>query len=387
MRLIRVAVLASVVLLGLSTGACAKATRTTSAAPLVIGADLELSGAYATIGTTYERALQLRVDQVNADGGVDGRQLSLEIRDNRSDPTVAVADINAFAADTGVAGVVLGGCRECEEAVGKVIDEKELPVISLAPGGGLAAGPKRRYLFQLGPNPDDSVTVLATLVHSADIKSVALLTTDDTSGDNAHAAVLALKQRSGLTITGEQRFRSTDTDLTQPVRAAVAKNPAALVVSAFPGQAALVAKSARDQGYTGQLLFDAMAAGDLFLKGADATALEKSLMAAPQALVIDDVVATTPAKTARKQWFADYTSKYGGFSGYSTYAADAVRLLTDATHGAGGTARAKLREALENALFDGLSGPVRFTPDNHTRQMASGLSAVVARSGRWRLVG
>ena len=34
-----------------------------------------------------------------------------------------------------------------------------------------------------------------------------------------------------------------------------------------------------------------------------------------QILAIDDVIATTPAKAARKQWFRDYTSRYGSYSG------------------------------------------------------------------------
>jgi branched-chain amino acid transport system substrate-binding protein len=110
-------------------------------------------------------------------------------------------------------------------------------------------------------------------------------------------------------------------------------------------------------------------------------------MVAPQALVIDDVVATTPAKTARKRWFDDYTSKYGGFSGYSTYAADAVRLIVDAVHTAGGPEHRKMRDIMEDTAFDGISGQVRFTPDNHSGMMSQALISVVARSGRWRLFG
>ena len=158
-------------------------------------------------------------------------------------------------------------------------------------------------------------------------------------------------------------------------------------MAAFPAQAMLVAKTARDAGYTGRLFFDATAAGDLFLDGSAATATEGATMVAPQTLVIDDVVATTPAKTARKRWFDDYTSKFGGFSGYSTYAADAVDLLVGAVRTAGGPQHRKMRDIMEDSAFDGLSGQVRFTPDNHSGMMSQGLTSVVARSGRWRLLG
>ena len=52
---------------------------------IVIGADLELSGPGATVGKVYAQALQLRVEQVNHEGLLGNRKLTLVIRDNRSD--------------------------------------------------------------------------------------------------------------------------------------------------------------------------------------------------------------------------------------------------------------------------------------------------------------
>ena len=49
-----------------------------------------------------------------------------------------------------------------------------------------------------------------------------------------------------------------------------------------------------------------------------------------QTMVIDDVIATTPAKAARKQWFRDYTARCGSYYGISSFAADALQLITDA---------------------------------------------------------
>ncbi len=54
---------------------------------------------------------------------------------------------------------------------------------------------------------------------------------------------------------------------------------------------------------------------------------------------------------------------------------------------AGGPQHRKMRDIMEDSAFDGLSGQVRFTPDNHSGMMSQGLTSVVARSGRWRLLG
>jgi len=388
-RLIRVATVASMALLPLLATACqASGEAAADTSPIVIGADLELSGVNAIIGNTYARALQLRVDQLNAQGGVSGRHITLVTKDNRSDPSLSVANVSALAAEPGLAGIVMGACSECLHGVAKIIDNAKVPTVSLAPATG-AARPvsDRRFVFKLGPSAEDSAAALATELRGAGVHRVALLSTDDVNGADAVSALTTQMTKVNATVVSQQLFRATDTDLSQPVHTAVGHGPDALVVSAFPAQAALVAKSARDAGYTKKIFFDATAAGDLFFSGSAASRADDIVMVAPQALVIEDVVATTPAKIARKRWFSDYTSKYGTFSGYSSYAADAVRLIADAVRGAGGTEHQRMRDIMETAAFDGLSGQIQFTPNNHAGIMPQSWTTVVARAGRWRLLG
>ena len=109
-------------------------------------------------------------------------------------------------------------------------------------------------------------------------------------------------------------------------------------------------------------------------------------MVAPQSLVIEDVIANTPAKTDRRNWFNAYTSKYGGFSGYSLYAADATQIIANVFASTSGGDHQQLRDALENTQFDGVSGPLRFTPGQHSGLMPQALTAVVAQDNRWRLL-
>lgn len=379
---------ASLALLPLSGTACQAEGTAADTSPIVIGADLELSGVDAAIGTTYSRALQLRVDQLNAQGGVDGRRVELSIKDNRSDPAISSANVNGFAADHTVAGIVMGACSSCVAGVARTVDGAKVPTVTLAPARQTVEPvTERRYVFKLGPDPDDSAASLAARLRTAGVKRVAVLSTDDVNGSEAVAAYSGQLSHGGPTVVSQQLFRITDIDLTQPVRGALAHTPDALVVSAFPAQAAMVAKSARDAGYTRQIFFDATAAGEVFLDGPGADATTGAIMVAPQSLVIDEVIATSPARIARKRWFADYTAKYGAFSGYSTYAADAVTLIVEAVRKAGRVARAKMRDAMEGAAFDGLSGQIRFSPTNHSGVLPQALTTVVARAGRWRLLG
>src|SRR5690349_805746 len=107
-------------------------------ADIVIAADLELSGPDADVGSTYERALQLEVSQINQAGGVlGGRKLTLDIKDNRSDPGVSVSNVNAFTSEN-VAALIMGVCSDCAKAVSKALDDKGIPTVSLAPATDIA---------------------------------------------------------------------------------------------------------------------------------------------------------------------------------------------------------------------------------------------------------
>jgi branched-chain amino acid transport system substrate-binding protein len=102
---------------------------------------------------------------------------------------------------------------------------------------------------------------------------------------------------------------------------------------------------------------------------------------------MDDVIATTPAKAARKQWFEDYTARFGAYHGQSSFAADALSLVAAAVNRAGTTDRAALRNVLESIETDGLSGPLRVTPANHSALVPQALELHIVKGGRWRLRG
>jgi branched-chain amino acid transport system substrate-binding protein len=218
----------------------------------------------------------------------------------------------------------------------------------------------------------------------AKVKRVAVLYAGDLYGRGGEAAMASELTKAGIALTASNHVRPTDTDITQAVGTLTDTEPDALVVWTFANQATLAATSAKQAQFAGKIYFDAAAAGELFLPSDAAQATNNATMVFTQILVIDDVIATTPAKAARKQWFRDYTSRYGSYSGSAAFAADAVELISDAVARVGGD-RKRIREVLETSQIDGLSGPIRLTPDNHSGLMPQALAMLVARNGRWRL--
>ena len=63
-----------------------------SSAPLVIGASISLTGDFADSGKAVERGYQLWANEVNAKGGILGRQVTMKLVDDASSPTQVVSN-------------------------------------------------------------------------------------------------------------------------------------------------------------------------------------------------------------------------------------------------------------------------------------------------------
>ncbi|MGH2474660.1 MAG: ABC transporter substrate-binding protein, partial [Candidatus Limnocylindrales bacterium] len=92
--------------LALVAGACgddddddAGATDTTeegeepSGEPITIGVVTSLNGPFTPWGLQVRDGMQLAVDEINADGGVDGRPLELEVADDQMSPEEGVSGV------------------------------------------------------------------------------------------------------------------------------------------------------------------------------------------------------------------------------------------------------------------------------------------------------
>ena len=369
-------------LLAATVAGCTSDDEPAAAIQVVIGADLA-SG--SPVDTAYARALQLKIDQINASGSLGDRQLVLRIQDNRSDPTSSLRNISTFADDPSVVAVVAGSCGKCAVDAAKTINDKQIPTIALTATDRVATPvAQRRYLFKLGPNSGDSGAALVAELVRTGTKKVAMLHADDYYGQDTSQLLTRELRDSKIEVSSSTSVKPTATDITQAVGTLADSEPDALVFLVGPEQAALAATAAKAARFGGRIYFDAAAASDLFIPREAAAASENATMVFTQTLAIDDVIATTPAKAARKQWFRDYTSRYGSYSGVAAFAGDAADLIADGVARSGGD-RNRVRDILETSQIDGLSGPIRITPDNHSGLMPQALTLLVARSGRWRL--
>lgn len=370
--------------------------------PVRIAADLQLTGDGSALGTVYRNALELRVEQVNQQGLLGDRQLELEVHDNRSDPATSTANIERLAADPDLAALITGECGECVVSAVDAINTRGIPTIALAATDVSNPVDERPFLFKLGPNANHTAFALTTALADAEVATIAMVTSDNPYGEAGLAAMNDATEGTDVEVVLNEpvgggadlaavagRIASYDPDPGFPLDPEAEElGPDAVVLWTSAALAGETANSLRAAGYEGPLYLDAGAAGDLFPAGTTRDALAGAQLVFTETLVMDEVVATSPAKAARKTWFRDYTARFGTYHAYSSLAADAVALVVDAVNRAGGTPdRAQVRDTLENSQLDGLTGQLRLTPVQHSALASRALTLVTMRGDRWRLAG
>ena len=86
--------------------------------PLRIGYIGSLSGKYAAMGTSARNGALLAVEEINGAGGIDGRPLSLEIKDDAGNPDASLK----AAQDLALEGIDLSAVAERGEDESRSLD-------------------------------------------------------------------------------------------------------------------------------------------------------------------------------------------------------------------------------------------------------------------------
>ncbi|MEU4674351.1 ABC transporter substrate-binding protein [Amycolatopsis sp. NPDC023774] len=384
MRTFRWPALLCAAALTLTACAAQETSSSSDSGELKIGASLELSGATASIGTAYRNALQLKVKQLNDANALGGRKISLVIRDNQTKPDEAIQVVNGLINNDKVNALIEGGCSACAVAAAKTVESKKMPTIALASASAITTPASAHpYTFKISPNPGEDAVVLMNELKSKSISRIGLLNVNNVYGQEGRAAVTAEAAKQGITVVQAEQFGETDKDMTVQLRNIVAKKPQAVVVWAVSPAAGIIATNAKDIGYTGGLYQDAGAGAELYVQGAKAAA-EGTHMVFVRTLAAPDLPGTDPVSAAEKKWYSDYTKAYGPYSGFTSFASDALQMIVNAVKSVG-TEPVALRDALEKMGIDGDSGRIQNSAENHSGLQPSALAVLEVRGGQWHL--
>ena len=213
-----------------------------------IGVAGPLTGQLGVFGEQLLRGAEMAVQDINAAGGIDGKQLRLEIGDDQCDPMKAVQVAN----DLIKKGVVFVDGHFCDGAsiqASEVYAEAGILQITPASGAPELTAKEIPTLFRMVP-PDNKLGAFAGLWLATNYGSKKIAILDDQSAYAQGLAEVAERNLNGLGIKATLRatFKPGETDFSSLISEMKAAQVDVVYVSGYPNDVGLMVRQAREQG-------------------------------------------------------------------------------------------------------------------------------------------
>lgn len=335
-----------------------------STGDIVIGHFTSMTGNTAHFGQDTDKAVRLAVDEVNAAGGVLGRQVKVVTLDDRGDSAEASNAVTRLI-DVEHASAIIGEVASSLSLAGApVAQRRKVPMVSPS-----STNPK---VTQVGDmifrvcflDPFQGAVMAKFAKDQLKVTRVAVLkdVKNDYSLGLAAAFIKSFKELGGEVVI-EQSYSAGDTDFSAQVTAIKGADVQAIYLPGYYAEVAVIARTAERLGLKIPLLGgDGWDAPDLLKIGG--TALEGSYFSNHFALDT-----STPRA---KKFVEDFTKKYGQPpTGLGALGYDAALVVMDAMKRAGSAEPTKLRDALAATKdLDAVTGKITIDPERNAKKSA-----------------
>jgi len=223
--------------------------------PLVVGASISQTGRLAVTAVYVHQAYQLWVDDVNAKGGLFGRQVTLKVYDDKSDPGTGVKLYEKLIVDDKV-DLVVGPYSTPVTAAASTVTEKYRKVMVAPMAAGDALWKRGyRYLIQtLTPSSLYYVGVVDIAVERG-LKTLALFSEDSEALRVTIPAVVDVAQKKGLTVVHNEYFPRGTTDFSAVLTRIKALRADVLICGCYEPESVLSVRQSKELDYSPKLLF------------------------------------------------------------------------------------------------------------------------------------
>lgn len=290
-----------------------------------LGVILSSTGPLAVLGQLEIRGAQLRAEQINAAGGINGHMLRLDIFDNKSDPQTTVSGARGLLSKK-VIGLIGPESTGLGTGVIPLVNAAKIPNLSLQ--GGIDLSGEHGYVF--GIQITGSVVVKASINHmkARGIKKIGYLSTSDGLGQAGDRFGLPLFQESGIEIVGgKQTIDPAGSDYSTQLAAVRAAGAEAVFLWGTGTPAIVAAKAFKALRMPGNLYLLNLTIAQITAMG---DAVDVILVAQTKANVHDQLAADDPIAARMKPFVEAATRANVPIDSFSSAGYGAVVVFEDA---------------------------------------------------------
>ena len=332
---------------------------TTEAETIKIGAIGPLTGPVAIYGISATNGLKLAIDEINANGGILGKQVELNVLDEKGDSTEAVNAYNKLV-DWGMVALVGDITSKPSVAVAEVAAQDGIPMITPT-GTQLNITEAGSNVFRVCFTDPYQGEVLAKFAkEKLGAKTVAIMSNNSSDySDGVANAFVAEAEKQGIQVVAREGYSDGDKDFKAQLTKIAQQNPDVLFIPDYYEQDGLIAIQAREVGLKSVIV------GSDGWDGVVKT-VDPSSYAAIEDVYFANHYSTKDSNEKIQNFIKNYKEKYNDEpSAFSALSYDTAYLLKAAIEKAGTTDKEAVAKAIKEIQFEGITGQLTFDEKNN----------------------
>src|SRR6188474_99824 len=319
-----------------------------------VGVFMSLTGSTANFGISSVNGIKMAADEINAAGGINGKQVELLVQDDRSDASEAATIVTKFVTQDMVHAVIGEVASSRSIAAAPIAQNAKIPMLTPS-STNPEVTKKGDFIFRsCFIDPYQGAAIAQFAAKSLGAKSAAIMV--DRKNDYSTGLEKVINETftgMGGKIVAVQSYQEGDQDFNAQLTSLKGLNPEVIFVPGYYNDVGLIAKQARDKGITVPLV-----GGD----GWDSTQLYAIGGKALNGSYFTNHYSPYDTDPKVQKFVNDYKAKYGNLpDALAATAYDAARIMFDAIKRSKSLAGPDIREALAATnAFPGVTGTVTF---------------------------
>lgn len=319
-----------------------------------IGVFMSTTGSTANFGISSVNGIKMAADEINAAGGINGKQVELLVQDDRSDASEAATIVTKFVTQDQVNAVIGEVASSRSIAAAPIAQNAKIPMLTPS-STNPEVTKKGDFIFRscfIDPYQGAAIAQFAAKTLGAKTAAIMVDRKNDYS-TGLEKVIDATFTKFGGKIVATQSYQEGDQDFNAQLTSLKGSNPEVIFVPGYYNDVGLIAKQARDKGITVPLIGgDGWDSEQLYKIGG--TALNGSYFTNHY----------SPFDTAPNvvKFVNDYKKRYNSTpDALAATAYDAANIMFDAIKRSKSLSGTDIRDALQATnAFPGVTGTVTF---------------------------
>lgn len=354
-------------------------TSAENAESIRVGEYVSLSGTKADFGITTNNGVQLAKEEINAAGGLLGKTVDVDAKDNAGDATQTGTIVTRFVSGDKKDVVIGEVASKLSLRAAPICEAAGVPMITPSSTNPEVTVPKsgqvRQWVFRVCYTDPFQGGVLARFA-ATELKAKRAAILRDVSNDYSVGLADFFAQefrRQGGVITADKSCSEGDDNFRPQLTAIAATKPEVILVPVYYREIALIARQAREAGIKAPLL-----GGD----GWDSPDVLKNAGGALEGCYMSNHFSIAQGGPRIQKFVEAYEAKFKSKpNALAALGYDAMNLYADAVKRAGSMDKDKIREALSQTKgFPGVTGDITIDAEHNAVKDAVILAA---RNGQW----